>query len=79
MATEMMKVLNGHFDDVLSISDIFTYATPAEMAAHISEVLGIGSVVEEEMPAQGSYNELIGQLESGEIDADSLLAYIGQN
>lgn len=79
MATEMMKVLNGHFDDVLSISDIFTYATPAEMAAHISEVLGIGSVVEEETPAQGSYNELIGQLESGEIDADSLLAYIGQN
>ena len=29
------------------------------------------------MPAQGSYNELIGQFESGEIDADSLLAYIG--
>ncbi|MEV0648308.1 SDR family NAD(P)-dependent oxidoreductase [Phytomonospora sp. NPDC050363] len=76
-ATEVMKALNARFDDVLNISDMFTYATPDEMAVRLSELAG---PVEQAAPAaaepERSYEDMLTKLESGDIDADSMISFL---
>lgn len=40
-ATELMRALNSQFDDVLNISDIFSYNSPAELSERIIELADI--------------------------------------
>ncbi|GIG70505.1 SDR family NAD(P)-dependent oxidoreductase [Phytomonospora endophytica] len=77
-ATAVMKALNARFDDVLNISDMFTYATPDEMAARLTELTGAATEAEPaaaEAPRE-SYEDMLTKLESGDIDADSLITFL---
>lgn len=78
LATELMRVLNTQFGDVVSISDVFSFTTPLEMAGHIAEATGaktaaVESPVSAEEPAQDQdFDSLVAALESGDIDAASM-------
>lgn len=78
LATELMRVLNTQFGDVVSISDVFSFTTPLEMAAHIAEATGadaaaVEAPASEEGPGQSQdFDSLVAALESGDIDAASM-------
>lgn len=72
IATEVLKVLNEHFDGILNISDMFTYSCIEEMAGYIDSKRNNEktSAAEKE-----SYNEIMDKFESGNIDINSMIDY----
>lgn len=76
-ATELMRGLNSSFGDVLNISDMFSYGTPDEMAARITELTAA------EVPAappvtgtESTIQQMLAKLESGEVNAESVRAFM---
>ena len=70
--TEILKILNQYFDNILDVSDVFSYPTVFEMAEYIDSTLNHqNDNIEEEM----DINEVLGQFESGEIDVEKMLDF----
>lgn len=71
-STEILKILNQYFDNILDVSDVFSYPTVFEMAEYIDSTLNHqNDNIEEEM----DINEVLGQFESGEIDVEKMLDF----
>lgn len=71
-STEILKILNQYFDNILDVSDVFSYPTVFEMAEYIDSKLNSkNNTVEKEE----NINELLGQFESGEIEVDKMLDF----
>ena len=72
IATEVLKILNEQYNDMLNISDMFTYSCVTEMADHITELLNLNS---EGNSSQENYTDIMEKFESGDIDVDQMLEY----
>ncbi len=71
-STEILKILNQHFDDLLDVSDVFSYPTVFEMAEYIdSKLSGNGQEKDSAEPV----TQLIDQLETGDIEIDKMIEY----
>lgn len=78
IATEVIKVLNSQYENVLNVSDIFTYSTIEEMSAYIAEKLGRSQVEMIEENNNEQEEDIISMFASGEIDVDSMLDYLDE-
>lgn len=68
IATDLIEVLNREFDNLLNVSDIFSYPSVEEMAAHIDELSGKSAKkVEQE--------DVLARFESGDLAVDEMLDY----
>ena len=75
MATELLKALNHEFDNILNITDMFTYASVEELSAFIdSKKQGA-----EEAAVTESYDNVMDKFESGDIDIDSMIDYFDES
>ena len=68
IATDLIGVLNGEFDNLLNVSDIFSYPSVEEMAAHIDELRG-------ETKKQAGQEDILARFESGDLAVDEMLDY----
>ena len=68
IATDLIEVLNGEFDNLLNVSDIFSYPSVEEMAAHIDALRG------ESKQMQGQ-EDILARFESGDLAVDEMLDY----
>lgn len=76
LATELLKALNHEFDNILNITDMFTYASVEELSAFIdSKMQG----AEEEAAVTESYDNVMDKFESGDIDIDSMIDYFDES
>lgn len=74
-STEILKILNQYFDNMLDVSDVFSYPTVVEMAEYIDSKLNAkNDTVEKEE----NVNDLLEQFESGEIEVDKMLEYFDE-
>lgn len=72
LATELLKVLNHEFDNILNITDMFTYASVEELSAFIdSKKLE----TEEEKEVKETYDNLIDKFEAGDVLIESMINY----
>ncbi len=68
IATDLIDVLNGEFDNVLNVSDIFSYPSVEEMAAHIDTLCGQSSQT-------AGQEDILSRFESGNLAVDEMLDY----
>ena len=71
-STEILKILNQHFDNMLDVSDVFSYPTVFEMAEYIDSKLNAQG---QEKESGEPVTQLIDQLETGEIEIDKMIEY----
>ena len=71
-STEILKILNQHFDNMLDVSDVFSYPTVFEMAEYIDSKLNADG---QEKESGEPVTQLIDQLETGEIEIDKMIEY----
>lgn len=76
-STEMLKILNQYFDDILEVSDVFSYPNVYEMAEYIDSKLG-GVETEKAAEVTENVNELLVKLESDEIEVDQMLEFFSE-
>lgn len=67
IATDLIEVLNKAFDNLLNVSDIFSYPSVEEMAAHIDTLRGEAS--------QAAQENVLKRFESGDMEVDDMLDY----
>lgn len=93
-ATELMRALNAQFDDLLNISDIFSYNSPAELSGRIIELGGAARAPASALsapadpqpttrtptpaPEAPDYDDMVDALERGDIDAASLREFLAK-
>lgn len=75
-ATEILKVLNEYFDNMLDVSDVFSYPTAFEMAEYIDQNRQ-GEKEDTEAPEE-DINKLLEQLENEEIEVEDMLQIMDQ-
>ncbi len=68
IATDLIEVLNGEFDHLLNVSDIFTYPSVEEMAAHID-------ALRNETTKKLGQEDILARFESGDLAVDEMLDY----
>ncbi len=76
VSTEVLKVLNEYFGDILDVSDMFSYPTVAEMSEYIESKLNPDSAENKEIE---QVDDLLEQLETGEIEVDKMIDYFSSN
>lgn len=76
-STEILKILNQYFDNMLDVSDVFSYPTVVEMAEYIDGKLAAKNEAAQKENTQ-NVNELLDQLESGEIEVEKMLEYFDE-
>ncbi len=76
-STEILKFLNQYFDNMLDVSDVFSYPTVFEMAEYIDSKLAAKN---EAVNAEKMENvsDLLDQLESGEIEVDKMIEFFDE-
>ncbi len=72
IATDLIGVLNTEFDNLLNVSDIFSYPSVEEMAAHIDELLG-------ESKQQTGQEDILARFESGDLAVEEMLDYFKED
>lgn len=72
ISTEVLKILNQEFGDILDVSDMFSYPTVIEMAEYIES--RINSVIETEVKTEQMSN-MLEKLESGEIEVEDMMDF----
>ncbi|MBP3413233.1 MAG: SDR family NAD(P)-dependent oxidoreductase, partial [Oscillospiraceae bacterium] len=75
-STEILKILNQHFDNLLDVSDVFSYPTVFEMAEYIDSKLDPAK--NENKDAGEPVTQLIDQLETGDIEIDKMIEYFDE-
>ena len=73
LATEVMKALNEVYNDILNISDMFTYSCVMDMAEYIASKT---SDSEEKTKNFENKDDMLEKLASGDIDVDAMLEYL---
>lgn len=68
IATDLIEVLNGEFDNLLNVSDIFSYPSVEEMAAHIDALRG-------QSKQSATQEDILSRFESGDLEVDEMLDY----
>ncbi len=68
IATDLIAVLNESFDNLLNVSDIFSYPSVEEMAAHIDEL-------RQQSVKKPGQEDVLALFESGELAIDEMLDY----
>jgi polyketide synthase PksN len=68
IATDLIEVLNGAFDNLLNVSDIFSYPSVEEMAAHIDDLRGQNTKT-------AGQEDILARFESGDLAVDEMLDY----
>lgn len=83
-ATEILKVLNEYFDNMLDVSDVFSYPTAFEMAEYIDsrreekKTEGNESADRTVGKREEDMNTLLQQLEKDEIDIEDMIEKIDE-
>ncbi len=72
IATDLIGVLNGEFDNLLNVSDIFSYPSVEEMAAHIDTLRGKDT----QKPGQ---EDVLARFEKGDLAVDDMLEYFRED
>lgn len=72
IATDLIEVLNGEFDNLLNVSDIFSYPSIEEMAAHID------ALRKQTTPKIGQ-EDILARFESGDLAVDEMLDYFKED
>ncbi len=73
VSTEILKVLNQYFDDMLDVSDIFSYPTVVEMAEYIESK--INNDADKKNYDENNVGDMLNKLEAGEIEIDKMISY----
>lgn len=71
IATEVFKIMDKNYPGILNISDIFSYPTVEEMAAHIDTVIDESNKEKNDE----KYTDMMGKLDAGEIEVDSMIEF----
>lgn len=71
LATELLKALNHEFDNILNITDMFTYASVEELSAFIDSK---GKETEAAAEAE-TVDDVMDKFEAGDIDIESMIDY----
>ena len=72
IATDLIGVLNEAFDNILNVSDIFSYPSVEEIAAHIDEL-------RKQSTQKAGREDILSRFESGELAIDEMLDYFTEN
>jgi len=76
-STEILKFLNQYFDNMLDVSDVFSYPTVFEMAEYIDSKLAAKN--EAALPEKTeNVSDLLDQLESGEIEVEKMIEFFDE-
>lgn len=76
-STEILKYLNEYFDNMLDVSDVFSYPTVFEMAEYIDSKIAAKN--EPALPEKTeNVTDLLDQLESGEINVDEMIEFFDE-
>lgn len=68
IAIDLIEALNRAFDNVLNVSDVFSYPSVEEMAAHID-------LLREQTSPGKAQEDILSQFENGELAIDEMLDY----
>ncbi len=72
IATDLIAVLNQEFDNLLNVSDIFSYPSVEEMAAHID-------TLREESTPKVAQKDVLARFENGDLAIDEMLDYFQED
>lgn len=76
ISTEVLSVLNKEFDNLIDVSDMFSYPTVAEMAEYIDQKRNEGSVEKEESE---QLTDMLKKFEEGDIDVEEMIDFFEED
>ena len=74
ISTEVLSILNKEFDNLLDVSDMFSYPTVVELAEYIDQKRNETSDMKEE---SGQLPDMLKKFEEGDIDVEQMIDFFG--
>ncbi|SFR69965.1 type I polyketide synthase [Anaeromicropila populeti] len=75
ISTEVLSILNKEFDNILDVSDMFSYPTVVEMAEYIDQKRNVDNSSKIE---NGQLTDMLKKFEEGDIDVEQMIDFFGE-